>query len=259
MSSSSVVVIPSKGVLNGFDGTVKIKEMSVECEKEILSNHTPTEKIINIVSSCVEDCKVSVLELPLVDLLFLLFEIRSLMDKEYEFPILCDYCGFSYKSGVSIPEGFSVKYAADDYKEPVSLKLPGGDEVQLVSFKVKDQLELEKRTRVLMQNRQKGFREGNMPESAEANMRNMQYIGRMIKQIVSINGEKKDTLFLQNYVNKMTMRDSNAIKDFFDNETFGMDTVVKIQCPNCTMEDDFVVPIKPEFFRPRSRRQKETI
>ena len=122
------VVLPSKGKVNGIGESVTFHEMGVDVEKEILSNRTPVQKIINIVQQCVEGPEnLQVGELPLVDIMYLLFEIRAFsLDKEYPYPIQCNFCNFSFQHTVLIPDDFEVKYAPDDTEETAEVELPSG-------------------------------------------------------------------------------------------------------------------------------------
>jgi len=247
------VMLPSKGLLNNIEPSIIIREMSVEVEKEILSNHTPTEKIINIVQCCLETPGINVADLPLVDITYLLFEIRALLEPEYFYPVQCDFCGFSFRHPVTIPGDFEIMYAPDDLAEPMPLELPCGDTLGLVFLRGSDQLEIERRAKVLLQQRSKGFRPGKGQDMSGVSVRNIQHTARMVKQIHTINGEEKGQAEKQAYVSKMLMRDSNAIKDFFDSESFGMDTEVLVTCPSCSQEDFHIIQMRPEFFRPGRR------
>ena len=256
------VMLPSKGKLNDFDGNVQFCEMGLDVEKEMLTNRTPTEKIINVVQSCVENpSNLQVGDLPLVDVMFLLFHMRAIsLDKDYPIPVQCNFCDFSFRHTVTIPDDFEVVYAPDDLEEPAELELPSsGTKLSVKFLRGSDQLEIERKARTLLQGKAKGFRPGHFPQNQDVSLRNLIHILRISRQIVAINGENATDAQAQAFIEnkqRMTMRDSNVLKDYFENESFGMDTDVEVQCPSCGMDDFYTVPIRPEFFRPNRRDQR---
>jgi len=262
MSLTHTLLLLSRGKLNPDefpDGTVIVKEMDVNVETEILSNNSPTEKIINIVQSCVikpEGANIS--NLPLVDIMYLLFELRAKsLQREYLYPIQCTHCDFPFQARLILPDDFGIKEAKDDLQDVNEVVMPSGVKLGVRFLRGIDQLEVEKRAKLLLNSKKKGFRPGrNNPENNQ-NVRNLQYKMRLAKQIVSIDGEEKTPPEIEHWVNTMSLKDSNALKDHVDSATFGLDTDVELVCPSCGMSDYYGIQLKPDFFRPSRGRRKE--
>lgn len=256
---TTTVKIPSRGKLNGIGEKVTITEMDLDSELTMVSNQIPTEKIIDIVQGCLRKPKeLDVATLPLVDIMYLLFEIRSLsLEKEYAFPIRCEFCEFPFRKYINLPEDLDISYAPDDLKEPFPLELPSGDKIELKSLTGESQIQLEKRAKRLLRERMEHSRNGE-GERHDFSMKEILHKLRIEHQIASVNGKAVTRMSVQEFCStKLSLRNSNAIKDFFAYESFGVDSEIEAVCPDCSMESYHIIHITPEFFRPRRRRKSK--
>ncbi len=259
------VPLLSRGLLNkeemqGADSIV-VREMTVNVEKEILSNHTPTEKVINIVEGCkVKPEGLRIENLPVVDIMYSLFQIRAhSLDKEYNYPCTCPYCEFQFMFPVLIPDDFGLRFAEDDIVEPVVLEpLPSGMVLSVRYLRGHDLLNIERKSSMLLKAKAQrgGFRKGKGPKGLDVNMRNLQYAERLSRQIVSVNGEEVVGPQAKAYVDHMSLKDINAYKNMLECLDFGMDTEIEIICPSCSVADYHLIQLRPDFFRPNRTRKE---
>ena len=74
-----------------------------------------------------------------------------------------------------------------------------------------------------------------------------------IKSLIeSIDGQVMDAFKIESWVRKLPMADTNTILKHAEilNKSFGLDTVVKVECKECGVDYDTPFRITPEFFGP---------
>ena len=245
--------LPSRGKLNpelGGAEEVTIRSMKTPEEKVMYSDRRPMEKILHIVRACLETDGLKVEDLAVPDALQLFFEIRGIslpQHRNYDMPARCSECSQQFRHTVMIPEGFQVKYAADDMSEPFSVKLPDcGKTLELRHFRIKDATAVEKKVNRAM--RQIGT--GVDPEEVAFPM-------RVAKQIVSVDGEKPKggEYQLIAFVESLEYQDSLALSHTLDDNDFGPSLILELECPRCKWVDDHRMRLKADFFRPKSRKR----
>ena len=73
-----------------------------------------------------------------------------------------------------------------------------------------------------------------------------------VSLIESIDGQVMDAFKIESWVRKLPMADTNTILKHAEilNKSFGLDTVVKVECKECGVDYDTPFRITPEFFGP---------
>lgn len=245
------VTLPSRGKVNGIGESVTIREMTLKADQELLSNRSPSEKIINVVQQClVSPADLRVEDLPLVDILFLMYELRALsLDENYNYTMKCANCDFKFTKTLSVPSDFETQYAPDDFSEPFELKLPSGKVLGIRVLRGKDMLEIERKTSKMLQQSR-----GTSDISSDSLALPMLYA----KRIKTIDGKEASFYEAQAFAESMTYKDSNAFKDFLEEDNFGVNTTFFASCPSCQSEEEYNLKLTPDFFRPKRNKQGAT-
>jgi phage FluMu protein gp41 len=241
---TATVELPSGGLFYEWmeGGDVDIRGMTAEEEKELVSNRPPIEKIVTLASNCVVKPKLNPRELLLNDLMFLLFSIRGIfLDNKYAFPARCNACANVWRVSVTIPDDLEVVKATENSSLTIEVPLAdAGDTVTARQLLVKDFIEAERRARRITK--------GNDPDA-------LAHILRASAQIAAVNGQEQGPEEAKIYYERLSLRDTHAIRDAVEEHEFGIRQSVWVDCPSCGYTDEFRIKISPEFFRPRANRR----
>lgn len=247
------MVVPSRGVLYEGqlpDGKVSYHPMTATEEKLLAGGSRGGVSVIDsILKSCMPDLPMPVDDLLTNDKYFILLVLRAQSyGSIYKFPVKCEGCekkfvhevnlGFSDEEGTE--DTFLVNVLSDDTVEPFEVKLPSsGDVLKFRLLRGKDEKAIQR------------FAESAASKGKQAG--DPSYIYRLSRHIVAINDNSELTSFeIQDYVSNMIGMDSNALRNAIEKADCGVDTTVKAICPLCDEENEFSLPMTPEFFRPRS-------
>jgi rRNA maturation protein Nop10 len=176
------------------------------------------------------------------DRFFAMLILRSVSyGEDYTFKVQCEDCDSKFKHTVRIPGDFDVKVLSEGVTEPFLVELPHSKKV--VSFRLlrgTDELSIQKHT-------DREFQQNKKVEGDPA------YIFRLAKHIVAIDDEEvKDIRKAMTFVESLIGKDSVAFRNAIDEVDFGIDTTLKFECPRCGEENETVMPLNSEFFRPRA-------
>ena len=250
-------LLPSNGKLyreNGssFDGNITLRAMTTVEERMRLSSDDFYEGMIPVVNECIVDNKkpdgsyiIDSKYLTVADFDAVCIKLRNITyGPMYKTFARCVTCGRTFQYTADLRE-LEFNFLPDDFAEPYDIgPLPmSGDTLGCRFLRVSDRLEVDK-------------------EAMEIRAKNPNFIGKpeytleMIKRIVTINGEKVDTIMAKLYVENMIGGDSDYFHRKIDNIKFG---VTKGGIVDCKYKDDDINPCKgkaifgvsasSEFFR----------
>lgn len=237
----TTVKLPSKGILyEGVPEDVTLRAMTTNDEKIIFGSTTP-----NAVSKILQRCIVSPEDLDISKLTpsdesYLLLKLRT-HTYGSDYPIVghCPECGASNTYDINLDE-LPVTYLNDDFTEPFDIKLPSSEDTLSVRLlRNHDYTQIHSQTK-------------KIAKKLRANVKELEFIYRMAKYIVKLNGEDIDQVKAQEYVGNLVGKDSayffwkiNKIANF------GVDTTSTVVCKDCGEEFDLPFEINSEFFRPK--------
>lgn len=257
----SEVQLPSKGLLYDGkipDGNVKVLPMTTR-EEKVLTGSTgdQTFKAIDtIFSRCVDGLgDVPPQNLLLGDRFYLLLVLRAVsFGKDYSFRLNCSSCNQTFINKIEIPDDIDLVYLPDDFKEPITAKLPlSGAEVDLRLMRGEDETKVAK------------YKKNIISKSSSPVIGDIEYSYRVALQILevrdpdpnigTITNDNRDALdLLVQWVENLYAMDNAEIRKALVNNDFGPNTEMEVRCPACAVDFRTVMPYDVEFFRPGSRR-----
>lgn len=237
----TTVKLPSKGLLyEGIPEDITIRAMTTNDEKIIFGSTTP-DAVSKVLQRCIvnpENLDISKL-LP-ADETYLMLKLRThTYGSEYSIAGQCTECDSTNTYDINLDE-LPVTYISDDFVEPFNIELPvSGDKLGVKLLRNKDYTQVRSQAK-------------KIAKKMHTNARELEYIYRIAKQIVSINDEEIDQVKAQEYVGNLVGKDSAY---FFwklgEIANFGVETTTTVTCKDCG--EDFELPfrITSEFFRPK--------
>lgn len=239
----TTVKLPSKGILYPenpeLTGDIVIRMITTDEEKYIMGSST-TDLLTKVLKDCVTSPTTFNPDVLVpADQYFLFQKLRiHTYGDQYHVVGNCPHCGNSREYKISLDD-IAIYELPDDFVEPISMTLPySKDEVSIRILRASDLKSIRNRAKKLAKELKQDFKELN-------------YIHRQSRQIVSINGNDVNPLEAEKYVRKMVGRDSGFIKYTLDNFKLGYDSSISIICDSCGEEFDEEVAMTSEFFRPR--------
>lgn len=241
-------VLPTKGKLDDIPDRVTLRMMTTHEEKMRTGSRASYWKTMSeIINRCIVDPKgIDSYNLTVVDFVFLLYKLRiHSYGNMYKLNISrkCSECG-TLISDVDVDlDKLKVTYIDDggkSFSEPFTIKLPMLKwKVGCRMLRVRELDEIDKEVEDILQKYPDYEGDPALPR-------------RLLRQIVTVDGEAIDYAVLEEIVDKLPAVDENAISKEFEKIDFGMDLAAKIKCPSCGKE--YIVPLKytDEFFRPSS-------
>jgi hypothetical protein len=242
------VVLPSNGIPYGWDdGKVMLRVMTTKEEKlfATASGLTKSTHIITkLIQACVDTRKLDPRDLIIGDRVYLLFMLRSCTyTHRYDIPVTCEseLCRKKFVTTLDIEnletrqlkEGPTFTVELPEKKDTVELRLlTGRDEEAIIDFQRKQQRYAEKLK----------LHYDDIDNTYEF---------RLALSIASINGESVDQKAKMKYVSSMKGKDSLIIRNTLDEYEPGIELLLNIECVYCGYENEVVMPMTSEFFRPR--------
>ncbi len=236
-------VLPSKGLLYGgkVDPNITLRHITTSEEKKLLAS-TSDDALDKLIESCVvapKDFNIKLLN-P-ADKHFLMLKLRThTYGSEYHVTGKCPDCNHKADYKIDLDE-FPIYELDDDFTQPIMFTLPVSQDK--LGVKVLNGSDLESIRR----------QSKKLSKVLSVDKSELEYVLRMAKHIVSINGEEVDEGSAQGYVEKMHARDSAYFWFKLDEVRIGYDTTIETTCPNCRNDIEFEMPINKEFFRPKFR------
>lgn len=236
------ITLPSLGKFNENipEGKVTIRALTTADEKKLFGSDD--EKVLyQILQDCIEaPADIKYEDLVAADEHFLLIEIRRhTYGDKYTCEITCPKCKQKTKFSIDLKAmAESANYLQDGYEKYLNITLPMSG----------DQLVLRVLTGKLSEQASGNARQ--LAKKTGANYREIEYINRIAKMILSVNGKDVDFGQAVSYVNQLHARDTAYIFDRMNHIKMGYDTKVPFKCNLCGYTDDIQMPITSEFFRP---------
>lgn len=244
MSASNyetTVSLPSRGILyEDIPEEITLRAITTNDEK-MLYGSTSGNTFSKVLKSCIvtpEDMNVGDL-LPF-DEQFLMLKLRThTYGSMYNIQGTCPECGHKHVFEVNLDE-FPVFTLDENFKEPLVFTLPEcGSELSVKLLRNRDYDSIRNQAR-------------KIARVTGANAKELEYLYRMARYIKAVDGEAVDEGKAQNFVEKLTGRDSAYFWWRIDEEVkCGVDTLSEVTCPNCGEIYEVPFQITSEFFRPR--------
>jgi len=217
------VELPSRGK-SYKDGTDRVQLTPFKYEQERkLRTASTNAGVSKVIKSLFGDCMrgIDYDSLTLADKNYILFMLRKISyGDKYEFEVDCPSCHQGNKLNVNISD-FIVKYADDDFVEPIKVTLPDSKiEVSFVSPRCSHEQLFE------------------TTESA---------IDNIPKLILSV-GPYKEQRVIRAFLQKTTLRDFAFLRDKVFHNWYGLVTRFKFDCLACQKLQDIELPITAGFF-----------
>lgn len=241
------IKLPSRGLLDErTPEEVTIRAITTQEEKFIYGSSAK-----NVFSRVIESCVVSpenfeVSNLVAQDETYLLIKLRThTYGSDYNIQYKCPHCGETSNYLVDL-DSLECNYLSDDFHEPIVAKLPtSGDVVSLRLLRGYDSKEIELDAK-------------RMASKTRANVKELEYLYRLAKFVVAIEGEDGEMIDLtkseaRDYVSDLSSNDSGFIYWTIGSQTnlFGIDPIFNETCPSCGEDVEIPVVINSEFFRPK--------
>ena len=238
------VNLPSGGLLyDDIPAQITLRAMTTADEK-FLFGSTSSNAFSKVLQSCIVEPKnIDVSKLLPFDEQFLIIKLRThTYGSLYHIAGVCPECGERHEFEVNLDE-MPVIELDHDFKEPIECTLPEcGDKLQLRLLRNKDFIAVRNQAKKLA-------------KRMGVNARELEYVIRMSRYIVTINGEQTNDGAAQQYVEHLSGRDSAYFWWLLnDSVECGLDTTEEVTCPSCGEDYDLEFQINSEFFRPKFKR-----
>lgn len=233
------IQLPSNGYF-GAPKSVRIRRMTT-AEEKILYTSVDSSYITDICRSCCTSWDLDIDKLAPADIICMIFAIRNItFGNFYSQEVICPDCGTKSKVQVDITS-MPIDILDEENIEKLSaVKLPDSGQVVIVNMLTEGEIKrIDKKVKKLA-------KKANVPESA------IDFEEKFKAMIRTVDGEVLEDLALTKYLNEMSARDYNAIRNSSTNlvKSFGLDRTILYKCKNCRMDEEVTAVIVPEFFRP---------
>lgn len=240
---SAVVELPSKGQFYDpavlVDGKIEIMPLVARDEKLIAGMRG--DNIEEVIDTLLKRClvtNINVNDLITTDRFFLLLMLRAnSYGDEYKINLTCTSCDKLNNYTVKIPSEFEINYSSPDDAEPFYCDLPISKlKIGYRHLRGKDEKDIKKLV------------ETEVAKSGDKG--DPSFIYRIVKRIVSVNGNKLDFLDLISLVENLPIKDSRFLQSEFDRKLPGLIPIIKRKCEYCGAAVTSSLPFTAEFFRP---------
>jgi len=176
-------------------------------------------------------------DLILADQFFLLIKVRAISyGNKYPFQMMCSACDTQFKHEIDIERTMGYKELSDEWEEPFKVQLPVSQHiVELRLLRGADE-------RAISSKVKKSKQQGGGEAGAKLGL-------ALAQAIMTVNGETLTGLAAQAFVEKLAMRDCQAIEDTIDENSCGYDPEFEVPCSECGFNQMVRLPFGPDFFR----------
>lgn len=237
----TTVKLPSKGIIyENIPEDLTIRAMTTSDEKVIFGS-TNSDALDKVIRKCVVNPdNLDTSKLTPADMSAILIKLRThTYGSEYTMQGRCPECNKVESYDINLDE-LPITYLEDDFKEPIEVTLPVSGDVLSV--------------RLLRNNDYKvvSSQAKKIAKKMRINSRELEFIYRMARHILQINGEDVDQSKAQEYVSNMVGKDSAYYSwKLGEVANFGIDTSALVECKDCGEEFELPFEINSEFFRPK--------
>jgi hypothetical protein len=245
MANQINVRMPSRGLLPDTVEEVTIREMTVKEEKGLFSSKRPFQKIVDLIKSCIaEPMDLNIRKLPLSEIVFLLFQLRKLsLGSDYKYKLVCTSCGRNLEKEISLND-FEVRYLRDGAMPTYSCDLPSGRTISFRYLIGEDQIDIDNVVRMRGQKAGQNFDNG--------------FVYKLAKQIHEVDGQQLSMPEKEMFVDSLTHSELEIVNNTIDNNEFGIDLSVIIDCQFCGNLDEVIIPITQDFLFRGGSKSRET-
>jgi len=237
--------LPSKGLI--YDKPIKahvdLRSMTARDEmKRLNPSSTPFKTLADIIEGCmIEKPAVHVYDMALGDYEYLLHKLRIVTyGADYKLSVVCPHCGSVVDTAANLEELELKDFDEGKFNELRTFTLPRSGKLVSLKFQTPHMLDdIEIKTKEL----KRKFK------SAETNFEIMVLLTSVID---SVDGQKLNSLELDNFVNKLPALDMTKIINNVDkmNACIGLKNEIFVDCNKCGGEVRTTFRFGSEFFRP---------
>lgn len=238
----TTVKLPSRGVFYPehpelAEGIV-LRMMNTNDEKKVFGS-TSDDVISTLIKSCVTNIEIDPDMLVAADRHYLLMKLRiHTYGDAYHIEGECPHCGAEREMKISLDD-IPIYELPEDFEEPFEMTLPlSKKKVGIRVLRTSDVKKIRSKAK-------------KMAKEMNVQVREVEYLQRLARQIVTIDGEDVKPGEADKFVKEMLARDSAYIKFKLDEIKLGYDDSITVTCPECGEEYDAPIRMTGEFFRPR--------
>lgn len=221
----------------------KIRSMTTQEEmKRLAPAERAYKNICEVIDDCiVEDIGISAYDMCLADYQYLLHRLRvCTYGSEYTVSSRCPFCGTESDRKFDLTD-LEVRYYDNDNFATLS---------EFILPKTQKKIKLKMQTPRIVDDineRAKELKRKSRGTSGES-----AFLFTVESLIDTVNGDKLDPIKKEDFVRNLPMMDTNYILKSAQKlvESFGVDTVIKCECPVCGLDYNGSFRITSEFFGP---------
>lgn len=223
-----------------YSGPITIRMMRVDDEKKVFGA-TSDDSLDNLIKACVVSPEnFNPQDLIPNDRHFLLVKIRILSYGDtYHGILMCDECGYTDEDYKFSLDDVNINELEESFEEPFTIDLPISKKT--VGLKVLRQRDV----KTILSKAKK------IAKSTSASAKEIEFVQRLVKKIVTIDGEKVTSAEAEKFVNSMMALDRATIDSVFESQKLGYESFCSVECPKCGEEVHVPFRLHSEFFRPR--------
>ena len=244
--------LPSQGLLYDGklpDGNVVLIPWRLEDIKTMISpGANPITTFDRVIDRCWWEKPFNVQDLLTGDRFFILVVTRWMtFGPTYHFKAMCKNCRKTIQHEINLQEDLRVMIMGQDDVDPFTVVMPiSGAKIGLRHLRGRDEAEIQRYGK-------------QIKPSGKADLSDPTFAYQIARQIVSIDGKDAKPLDALNWLqgrgdNELHGRDAFAILDAVEQHDCGVNLTVSANCSSCGFEDEMVMPMDTDFFRPRASR-----
>lgn len=237
--------LPSKGKIysENVNPHVELRSMTAREEMRRLSpSSTPLKTLADIIEDCcVEKPAIHVYDMSLGDYEYLLHKLRIVTyGEDYKVALRCPECGELIETIAKLDQLSVKEFDEEIVRELQTFTLPVSGRMISLNFITPHRLE---EMEVKVKDMKRRYKNATI---------DFETLVRLLVNIDTIDGEKKNEHELENVITNLPARDLQKILNNIDklNQQIGLDNVLYLTCPKCGEEVTTFFRFGPEFFRP---------
>jgi hypothetical protein len=259
------VTLPSRGLLYDGklpDGKITLKPMTTREQGILHSGGTdPLKKYDIILNNCLCGCSFPTSEWLMTDRLYVMVNLRMRsFGAEYQVPMRCSECSTQYRTIINLAEELKLKTyvnkedvvegeyeqvlpLGEDISEPLIYELPiAKDTIQYRFLRGRHEIEI--------------ARQSKRMKMTSIDHADPSLALRLSLLIDKVNDQELPPVSKHEYVQSMDVGDLESLTVEVEDNESGLDMTVYPRCTNCGYEEEVILPMTAEFFRPRRRRSR---